>query len=76
MVVESRWGSHGRGSQGTELLPNILSATCTADRIPSSWKPYPHHAPQNQTPPEPCNPSIVFCASIASLLNRGCARVT
>ena len=39
LVVQFRWGSHGRGSHGTALLPNILSATCTADRIPSSWNP-------------------------------------
>ena len=52
------------------------SATSTADLMPSSWNPYPHHAPANHTFASPCNDLIAACASMAPASNNGCASVT
>ena len=46
VIVES-FGSHARGDHGTDDFPSISSTQSTADLMPSSWNPYPHHAPQN-----------------------------
>ena len=80
-----RCGSHERGTQGVARvfvfsfganLASIPSATSTADLIPSSWNPYPHHAPANHTLFEPCISLIFDCASMAPASNSGCAKVT
>jgi hypothetical protein len=45
-------GLAGRGVQGT-FAPSA-SATAMPAFNPSSWKPYPAHAPARYTPPLPC----------------------
>mmetsp|Transcript_708 Transcript_708/g.2298 ORF Transcript_708/g.2298 Transcript_708/m.2298 type:complete len:312 (+) Transcript_708:1547-2482(+) len=78
-VVRFKRGSHRRGVHGTDAPgpPIILSNTSTADLIPSSWKPYPSHAPANHTPPSPWNLSLIaVCASIARALKSGWLNVT
>lgn len=40
------FASHEKGSHGTTGPPPQSASTArTAEAIPSSWKPYPHHAP-------------------------------
>mmetsp|Transcript_12932 Transcript_12932/g.54245 ORF Transcript_12932/g.54245 Transcript_12932/m.54245 type:complete len:200 (-) Transcript_12932:642-1241(-) len=63
-------------SFGEANLASMPSATSTADLIPSSWNPYPHHAPANHTLFEPCISLIFDCASMAPASNSGCAKVT
>mmetsp|Transcript_12587 Transcript_12587/g.52962 ORF Transcript_12587/g.52962 Transcript_12587/m.52962 type:complete len:201 (+) Transcript_12587:2529-3131(+) len=56
-------------SHGT-LAPRPLAAAIPALR-PSSWKPYPHHAPASHTPPVPFTRASAACAAGARSVKTG-----
>src|SRR6266481_2641107 len=65
--------SSGGGSRQGATAPSA-SATASPDRNPSSWKPYPVQAPQNQVCRRPWISFRRFCAAKAAVVYRGCSQ--